>query len=168
MIFRKWGGGSKAVWNFSENSSVLETPSFPMCYLVLPPAHTRRGAHLRLWLPGWPWTVSQSPLLSGSDKRLGLVKTTTILTWCSMMRFLRTRPRQETKGVEGVEGVECHKVVAEKVRKMWAARDSFLSFDQFLQYSPVLWLLHLIIIHQSAINWTERTNWSSLQQFMQS
>ena len=23
------GGGSKAVWNFSENSSVLETPSFP-------------------------------------------------------------------------------------------------------------------------------------------
>ena len=27
MIFQKWG--SKAVWNFSENSSVLETPSFP-------------------------------------------------------------------------------------------------------------------------------------------
>ena len=23
------GGGSKAVWNFSENSSVLETPSVP-------------------------------------------------------------------------------------------------------------------------------------------
>ena len=23
------GGGSKAVWNFSQNSSVLETPSFP-------------------------------------------------------------------------------------------------------------------------------------------
>ena len=29
MIFRKWGGGSKAVWNFSENSSVLEWGSFP-------------------------------------------------------------------------------------------------------------------------------------------
>ena len=33
MIFRKWGGGgSKAVWNFSENSSVLETASFPYHY----------------------------------------------------------------------------------------------------------------------------------------
>ena len=29
MIFRKWGGGSKAVWNFSENSSVLEWGCFP-------------------------------------------------------------------------------------------------------------------------------------------
>ena len=29
MIFRKWGGGSKAVWNFSENSSVLEGLGFP-------------------------------------------------------------------------------------------------------------------------------------------
>ena len=29
MIFQKWGGGSKAVWNFSEVSSVLETPSVP-------------------------------------------------------------------------------------------------------------------------------------------
>ena len=30
MIFRKWGGGgSKAVWNFSKNSSLLEMPPFP-------------------------------------------------------------------------------------------------------------------------------------------
>ena len=31
MIFRKWGGGggSKAVWNFSENSSVLVWGGFP-------------------------------------------------------------------------------------------------------------------------------------------
>ena len=29
MIFRKWGGGSKAVWNFSKNSSLSEMPSFP-------------------------------------------------------------------------------------------------------------------------------------------
>ena len=30
MIFRKWGGGgSKAVWNFSENSSVLGDVGFP-------------------------------------------------------------------------------------------------------------------------------------------
>ena len=30
MIFRKWGGGgSTAVWNFSENSSVLGGLSFP-------------------------------------------------------------------------------------------------------------------------------------------
>ena len=30
MIFRKWGGGgSKAIWNFSKNSSLLETPPFP-------------------------------------------------------------------------------------------------------------------------------------------
>ena len=29
MIFRKWGGGSKAVWNFSENSSVWVGGGFP-------------------------------------------------------------------------------------------------------------------------------------------
>ena len=29
MIFRKWGEGVKAVWNFSKNSSLLETPPFP-------------------------------------------------------------------------------------------------------------------------------------------
>ena len=31
MIFRKWGGGGgpKAVWNFSENSSVLVGPPVP-------------------------------------------------------------------------------------------------------------------------------------------
>ena len=28
------GGGSKAVWNFSENSSVLELLSFPYCIIV--------------------------------------------------------------------------------------------------------------------------------------
>ena len=37
MIFRKWGGGgSKAVWNFSKKSSLLEMPSFPNleCYQI--------------------------------------------------------------------------------------------------------------------------------------
>ena len=29
MIFWKWGGGSKAVWNFPENSFDLVAPSFP-------------------------------------------------------------------------------------------------------------------------------------------
>ena len=29
MIFRKWGGGAKAVWNFSEVSSVLVWPPVP-------------------------------------------------------------------------------------------------------------------------------------------
>ena len=29
ITFRKWGGGSKAVWNFSENSSVLEEVGIP-------------------------------------------------------------------------------------------------------------------------------------------
>ena len=29
MIFRKWGGGSMAVWNFSENSSPLEGLPYP-------------------------------------------------------------------------------------------------------------------------------------------
>ena len=29
IIFRKWGGGSKVVWNFSENSSVLVGGGFP-------------------------------------------------------------------------------------------------------------------------------------------
>ena len=29
MISRKWGGGSKAVWNFSENSSIWEMRGIP-------------------------------------------------------------------------------------------------------------------------------------------
>ena len=29
MIFRKCGGGSKAVWNISENSSVLDVSGIP-------------------------------------------------------------------------------------------------------------------------------------------
>ena len=29
------GGGAKAVWNFSKNSSLLETPPFPKCYTWL-------------------------------------------------------------------------------------------------------------------------------------
>ena len=37
MIFRKWGGGSKAVWNFSKVSSVLLGPGFP--YLDIPNAY---------------------------------------------------------------------------------------------------------------------------------
>ena len=34
MIFRKWGGGSKAVWTFSENSSVLDVSGIPKSELV--------------------------------------------------------------------------------------------------------------------------------------
>ena len=32
ITFRKWGGGSKAVWNFSENSSDFLAGPFPYCY----------------------------------------------------------------------------------------------------------------------------------------
>ena len=37
IIFRKWGWGSKAVWNFSENSSDLVAPPFPKGYHSLFP-----------------------------------------------------------------------------------------------------------------------------------
>ena len=36
MIFRKWGGVSKAVWNLSENSSVLEEVGFPKYCAAMP------------------------------------------------------------------------------------------------------------------------------------
>ena len=37
MIFQKWGeGGSKAVWNFSKNSSDLVAGSFPKACIEFP------------------------------------------------------------------------------------------------------------------------------------
>ena len=35
IIFRKWGGGAKAVWNFSENSSVLVAWPVPQSFSFL-------------------------------------------------------------------------------------------------------------------------------------
>ena len=34
LIFQKWGGGSKAVWNFSKNSSHMVAKSFPLIWFL--------------------------------------------------------------------------------------------------------------------------------------
>ena len=58
MIFRKWGGGSKAVWNFSENSPDLAQPSFPQFLLLLNKSGCLLSYHERTegkWVKNTPW-----------------------------------------------------------------------------------------------------------------
>ena len=58
MIFRKWGGGSKAIWNFSEKTSVLVGPSVPkglkgyIC--TFPKSRGVVGSSWGFVVPSWP------------------------------------------------------------------------------------------------------------------
>ena len=51
MIFRKWGGWSKVLRNFSENSSALEAPPVPRLSICLP--YIVCGAHYIWSWHGW-------------------------------------------------------------------------------------------------------------------
>ena len=42
------GGGLKAVWNFSKNSSLLEMPSFPNSYLDTPLCPSQKSGSLEI------------------------------------------------------------------------------------------------------------------------
>ena len=56
------GGGSKTVWNFSKNSSLLEMPSFPysgqpdMIFVkFFTPAHFQNEKQLKTMKNNWKW-----------------------------------------------------------------------------------------------------------------
>ena len=75
ITFRKWGGGSKAVWNFSENSSDLETWGIPKA---------KRGP--LLW-SAWYCLPSKGQKKEGRGPRKAPNKTS---RWSSSLRRCQT------------------------------------------------------------------------------